>query len=184
MVKNLTGGNKAKGISRSKIGNRKNKLFKAPDYDAGDVIGKIIKGFGNGRFEAKCFAAGIIRDINCSAPRKIRVGINDLVIINILRDNKKTHEILGCIIHKYESEQYTELRTYDNEYIVANRLVRPDIIKILKYEKQNVISELFDDCVEFAPAPTPAHAHAHATNATVAVDNSTSMFGDIDLDDI
>ena len=145
MVKNITGGNKAKGISRSKIGNRKNKLFRAPDYELGDVIGKITKGFGNGRFEAKCFANGIIQDINCSVPRKIRICTNDLVIINILRDNKKTHEVLGFIVYKYEPDHYTELKSHDIDYIKVNHLVRPDIIKILKHEKQNEISELFDE---------------------------------------
>ena len=150
MVKNTTGGNKAKSISRSKVENRKNKLFKKPCYHLGDIIGKISKGLGNGRFDVKCFADGIVQDINCSAPRKIRVFINDLVVINILRDNRATHSGLGCIIHKYESEHYADLKIYDLDYIKVNKLNRPDIIKILKHEKQDAISELFDEgaCAE------------------------------------
>jgi|694.fasta_scaffold119288_2 translation initiation factor IF-1 len=168
MVKNITGGNKAKSISRSKIGNKKHKAFKAPNYDLDDVIGKITKSLGNGRFEAKCFAEGMVQDINCSVPRKIRIGINDLVIINVLRDNKKTHESLGYIIYKYEPEHYSTLKDFDIDYIKENKLSRPDIIKILKYEQQDraheAIAELFDD---LATIPT-----------------KSDVFADIDVDDI
>lgn len=180
MVKNITGGNKAKSISRSKIGKNKSKLFKNPDYSLGDVIGKITKGMGNGRFEAKCFLNGSVEDINCSVPRKIRIFLNDLVIINILRDNRKTQDGLGCIIHKYETEHYAELKEYDVKYIKDNLLQRPDIIKILKHEKKDTVDELFEYDATIAIAPKLKNAELPSIFGPEDSDTDT----DVDINDI
>lgn len=147
MVKNVTGGNKTKFLSRGKLGGTKKSLFVEPNYADGDIIGIITKHHGSGRFDVRGLYLNTISVINCSVSRKIRICINDIVCINLLRDKKSTDVVLGVIITKYSPDNLVELRAFDDNFIKHNKLTRPNIIKILKHEKSHEdsgISELFD----------------------------------------
>ena len=84
MVKNLIGGNKAKSMSNKKQNIVKIKLFKAPNEF--EHIGKINKELGSARFSVETYFNKRVYVVNCSAPKSIRVKIDDYVLISLLRE--------------------------------------------------------------------------------------------------
>lgn len=126
MVKNLTGGNKAKGFSKKKINLKKIKLFKKPNEF--EYIGKITKEFGSARFEVETFFDKALHKINCSAPRSIRVKTDDFILLTIIRESKNKLEC-GEIVHKYNPENMPELISYED--IQSKNEKRENIINLL-----------------------------------------------------
>ena len=144
MVKNITGGNKTKFLSRSKIGNNKKTAFRPPNYLDGEGVGIITKSLGSSRFDVKALYNNTIITGNCSVSRKTRVANNDIVIITVLRGNI-SGLILGEIVHKYDPLNIYALKEYDQDYIKTHALSRNNIIKILRTEtRSDDTSELFD----------------------------------------
>ena len=138
MGKNLTGGNKAKSMSRSKASGKK-QIFREPNYAFGEIVAKVTKELGDARFLTLAFdyTKNVFMEINCSAPKKIRIRTNDIVLINIIRDNKRTEAVLGCVIYKYMPENIEELKEHDSLIIKEFRYKRLNIITLLKYETKD-----------------------------------------------
>jgi len=143
MVKNLIGGNKAKSMSNKKQNIVKIKLFKAPNEF--EHIGKINKELGSARFSVETYFNKRVYVVNCSAPKSIRVKIDDYVLISLLRETKS---IQGEIIHKYSPENIGELTKYDEP--IALREKRANITQILN---KGVKDDLFSEDVEIEENP-------------------------------
>jgi hypothetical protein len=144
MVKNLIGGNKAKGLSNKKHNIKKIKLFKKPnDFE---YIGRISKEFGSARFETEAIIDNYLVKLNCSASRSIRIKLDDFVLITILRENKASKILQGEIVHKYDSENIADLKQYEENQAkifkresIYNRLIKSNVLNI-----NNEIDDTFD----------------------------------------
>lgn len=75
--------------------------------DIGQIYGLIIRALGNSFFEVKCFDNKTRR---CKVrSKKIKIAVNDLVIISLRDFDNKT----GDIIYKYEYHEVLELQKLD-----------------------------------------------------------------------
>lgn len=127
MVKNLIGGNKAKSMSNKKMNQCKIKLFKKPNEF--EYIGKVIKELGSARFLVETYYDKSLHQINCSASRSIRIKLDDLILLTILREHKLTKLQQGEIVHKYNPENIADLRAFDSVYAKTEK--RENIVDML-----------------------------------------------------